>query len=43
MLRRGNFLKGNGIAVLGPQMAALFLMGMMVFSLSSLRFRKRLG
>ncbi len=40
---RGIFLKGNGIAVLWPQMAALFLMGMMVFSLSSLRFRKRLG
>jgi ABC-2 type transport system permease protein len=40
---RGIFLKGNGIAILWPQMAALFLIGMTVFSLSSLRFRKRLG
>ncbi len=40
---RGIFLKGNGIAVLWPQMASLFLMGVVVFSLSSLRFRKRLG
>ncbi len=40
---RGIFLKGNGIDILWPQMAALFLMGIAVFTLSSLRFRKRLG
>jgi ABC-2 type transport system permease protein len=40
---RGIFLKGNGIAILWPPMAALFLLGFGVFALSSLRFRKRLG
>ncbi len=40
---RGVFLKGNGIAILWPPMAALFLVGIVVFALSSLRFRKRLG
>ncbi len=40
---RGLFLKGNGFAVLWLQMAALFLIGIFVISLSSLRFRKRLG
>jgi ABC-2 type transport system permease protein len=40
---RGIFLKGNGIAILWPPMAALFLLGTVVFALSSLRFRKRLG
>ncbi|MDA8423652.1 MAG: ABC transporter permease [Nitrospiraceae bacterium] len=40
---RGIFLKGNGIAILWPQMAALLLLGVVVFVLSSLRFKKRLG
>lgn len=40
---RGIFLKGNGIAILWPQMASLFLLGMIVFALSSFRFKKRLG
>lgn len=40
---RGIFLKGNGFGVLWPQMAALILLGGMVFTVSSLRFRKRLG
>ena len=39
---RGIFLKGNGIDILWPQMASLFLLGLVVFALSSLRFRKRL-
>lgn len=40
---RGIFLKGNGVGILWPQMAALFLLGMLVITLSSLRFKKRLG
>jgi drug efflux transport system permease protein len=40
---RGIFLKGNGIAVLWPQMAALFLLGVIVFLFSAFRFRKRLS
>ncbi|MGE5173096.1 MAG: ABC transporter permease [Betaproteobacteria bacterium] len=40
---RGLFLKGNGIAILWPQMTALFIIGIAVFALSSFRFRKRLG
>jgi len=40
---RGIFLKGNGIAVLWPQMASLLLLGVTVISVSSLRFRKRMG
>jgi ABC-2 type transport system permease protein len=40
---RGIFLKGNGIAILWPPMAALLLLGLGVFTLSSFRFRKRLG
>jgi ABC-2 type transport system permease protein len=39
---RGIFLKGNGIDVLWPQLAALFLLGVMVLTISSLRFKKRL-
>ncbi|HWR73206.1 MAG TPA: ABC transporter permease [Nitrospirota bacterium] len=39
---RGIFLKGNGMAVLWPQMTALFLLGIVVVTLSSFRFRKRL-
>lgn len=40
---RGIFLKGNGIAVLWPQMAALLALGVVVIGLSALRFRKRMG
>jgi ABC-2 type transport system permease protein len=39
---RGLFLKGNGFAILWPQMLSLFILGMMVTLLSSLRFKKRL-
>jgi len=39
---RGIFLKGNGIMVLWPQIAALFILGVVVLSMSSLRFKKRL-
>ncbi|MCX5812957.1 MAG: ABC transporter permease [Proteobacteria bacterium] len=40
---RGIFLKGNGIDILWPQMLELFILGMFVMMLSSLRFKKRLG
>ena len=40
---RGLFLKGNGFAVLWPQMAALLVLGSAVFTLSSFRFQKRLN
>lgn len=40
---RGIFLKGNGIGILWPQMAALLILGIAVMILSSLRFKKRLG
>ena len=40
---RGIFLKGSGILLLWPQMASLLLLGILVLSLSSLRFKKRLG
>jgi ABC-2 type transport system permease protein len=39
---RGVFLKGNGPAVLWPEMLALFVLGAAVFTISTLRFRKRL-
>ncbi len=39
---RGIFLKGNGLAVLWPQMAGLLALGMIVITVSSLRFKKRL-
>jgi len=39
---RGIFLKGNGFSILWPQMAALLVLGTVVLSLSSLRFKKRL-
>jgi len=38
---RGLFLKGNGIAILWPQMASLFTVGIVVIVLASVRFRKR--
>jgi ABC-2 type transport system permease protein len=40
---RGIFLKGNGIVLLWPQLAALLAIGIVIFTMSSLRFRKRLG
>jgi len=40
---RGIFLKGVGLNVLWPQISALFVIGISVISLSSLRFHKRLG
>jgi ABC-2 type transport system permease protein len=39
---RGLFLKGSGVAVLWPQMLALAIFGVVILTLSSLRFRKRL-
>jgi ABC-2 type transport system permease protein len=39
---RGIYLKGVGIAVLWPQLAALALCGGAIFTLSGLRFQKRL-
>jgi len=40
---RGIFLKGISVNVLWPQMLALLIIGVTVFTLSSLRFQKRLG
>jgi ABC-2 type transport system permease protein len=40
---RGIFLKGNGIAVLWPQVAVLLVFGVAILGLAALRFRKRLG
>ena len=40
---RGVFLKGIGMPILWPQMAALLVIGTIVITLSALRFRKRLG
>jgi ABC-2 type transport system permease protein len=39
---RGIFLKGSGIAVLWPQMAALAVYGVLILGSSALRFHKRL-
>jgi ABC-2 type transport system permease protein len=39
---RDIFLKGTGISVLWPQMAALLAYGVLVLGLSALRFHKRL-
>lgn len=39
---RGLFLKGSGVDVLWPQMVALAIFGVLILTLSSLRFRKRL-
>lgn len=40
---RGIFLKGNGLTILWPQMAALLAIGIIVITVSSLRFKKRFG
>jgi ABC-2 type transport system permease protein len=42
VILRGVFLKGVGIEILWPQMAALFSIGVAVLVLSALRFTKRL-
>ncbi|HEX7877809.1 MAG TPA: ABC transporter permease, partial [Candidatus Eisenbacteria bacterium] len=39
---RGVFLKGSGMAVLWPEALALAVSGVVVLTLASLRFRKRL-
>jgi len=39
---RGIFLKGNGLSLLWPELASLFLLGVVVLFLSTFRFRKRL-
>ena len=39
---RGIFLKASGVSVLWPQMAALAVFGVVILTLSSLRFRKSL-
>jgi ABC-2 type transport system permease protein len=39
---RGIFLKGIGVQILWPQMVALGILGILVLTLSSLRFSKRL-
>ncbi|MFQ5737710.1 MAG: ABC transporter permease, partial [Acidobacteriota bacterium] len=39
---RGIFLKGTGLAVVWPQMAALCVLGALMFGLSAWRFQKRL-
>jgi len=39
---RGIFLKGSGFDILWPQMLALGILGGIVFTFSSLRFRKRM-
>jgi ABC-2 type transport system permease protein len=39
---RGIFLKGTGLDVLWPQLAALGLLGSIVFAGAVTRFRKRL-
>jgi ABC-2 type transport system permease protein len=39
---RGVFLKGSGPAILWPEMLALSVLGAAVFTVSALRFRKRL-
>jgi ABC-2 type transport system permease protein len=39
---RGIFLKGTGVGVLWPQMAALLAFGTAILTLSAIRFNKRL-
>jgi len=40
---RGIFLKGNGLAVLWPQVVVLLALGVAIMAMSALRFTKRLG
>ncbi|MBI5632948.1 MAG: ABC transporter permease [Nitrospirae bacterium] len=39
---RGIFLKNSGLAVLWPQILSLFMLGILVITVSSMRFRKRM-
>jgi len=39
---RGIFLKGNGMSILWPEMAALLILGIFIIGASTLRFQKRL-
>jgi drug efflux transport system permease protein len=39
---RGIFLKGTGVAVIWPQMLALFIIGLSILTFSASQFRKRL-
>ncbi|HRZ87605.1 MAG TPA: ABC transporter permease, partial [bacterium] len=43
VILRGVFLKGVGIEILWKEIAILFIIGVVVFTVSSLRFHKRLG
>jgi ABC-2 type transport system permease protein len=43
VILRGVFLKGVGLEVLWPQVAALFGFGVTIITLASLRFQKRIG
>lgn len=40
---RGIFLKGIGLKILWPDLLALLIIGLSIFTLSSMRFQKRLG
>jgi len=40
---RDIFLKGNGVSILWPDMLSLFIIGSAVMTISTLRFKKRLG
>jgi ABC-2 type transport system permease protein len=40
---RGIFLKGVGLEILWPQALAMLIFGVIVLTLSALRFQKRLG
>jgi hypothetical protein len=40
---RGVCLEGNDFGILWPQMVALFVLGLVITIISSLRFKKRLG
>lgn len=40
---RGIFLKGNGIAVLWPQILSLGVLGLLLLTVSALRFKKKIG
>ncbi len=43
VILRGIFLKGIGFKILWPELLALLIIGLSTFTLSSLRFKKRLG
>jgi ABC-2 type transport system permease protein len=43
VILRGIFLKGTGFGILWPQMFALLLIGVVILTISTLRFKKTLG